>query len=322
MARLEVVPFSDEHLDGAAALLAARHAADRRVEPLLPERYEDPAAAREELELAWRAEAAYGAAATRGGRLVGYLIGAPRDPKVWGDNVWVELAGHAAEEAEDVRDLYAAAAARWVDEGRTRHYAVVPAHDASYVDGWFRLGFGQQQAHGVREVPERTDVRAPEGVEIRRPARDEIGDLIEVDLALPRHQRQSPVFSGMPEWAREELEQEWIDTLDGDEEEVLAACVEGKPVAVWSIVRPGVGAQHRGLGLPDASGFLGFASTLPEHRRTGIGVALTDASFARAAELGYRSMITDWRVTNLLSSRFWPRRGFRIFALRLYRSIP
>src|SRR5919206_2566 len=155
VARLEVVPFSDEHLDGAAGVLAARHPADRRVEPLLPERYEDPAAAREELELAWRAEAAYGAAATRGGRLVGYLIGAPRDPKVWGDNVWVELAGHAAQEAEDVRDLYAAAAARWVDEGRTRHYALVPARDASYVDGWFRLGFGQQQAHGVREVPER-----------------------------------------------------------------------------------------------------------------------------------------------------------------------
>jgi hypothetical protein len=33
-------------------------------------------------------------------------------------------------------------------------------------------------------------------------------------------------------------------------------------------------------------------------------------------------MVTDWRVTNLLSSRFWPRRGFRLSFLRLYRSIP
>jgi hypothetical protein len=33
-------------------------------------------------------------------------------------------------------------------------------------------------------------------------------------------------------------------------------------------------------------------------------------------------MVTDWRVTNLLSSRFWPKRGFRPVFLRLYRSIP
>ena len=37
---------------------------------------------------------------------------------------------------------------------------------------------------------------------------------------------------------------------------------------------------------------------------------------------GYETMVTDWRVTNLLASRFWPRRGFRASVLRLHRSIP
>ena len=41
-----------------------------------------------------------------------------------------------------------------------------------------------------------------------------------------------------------------------------------------------------------------------------------------AYEHGYETMITDWRMTNLLASRFWPRRGFRETFLRLYRSIP
>jgi hypothetical protein len=49
MSRLELVPFADEHLDDAARLLAARHARHREVEPLLSERYQDPAAALEEL---------------------------------------------------------------------------------------------------------------------------------------------------------------------------------------------------------------------------------------------------------------------------------
>jgi hypothetical protein len=43
---------------------------------------------------------------------------------------------------------------------------------------------------------------------------------------------------------------------------------------------------------------------------------------AWAHEHGYGSMTTDWRMTNLLASRFWPKRGFRPTFLRMYRSIP
>jgi ribosomal protein S18 acetylase RimI-like enzyme len=322
VARLEVVPFSNAHLEDAARLLAARHARDREAEPLLPERFDDPAVALEELETAWRTDGASGAAALRERQLVGYLLGAPREAEFWGENVWVELAGHAVEEAELVRDLYAVAAAGWVEEGRTRHYALVPATDSELVNAWFRLGFGQQHAHGVQEVPASTEARPPDGVAIRRPSEDEIEALLEIDFALPKHQRASPVFSNRPLPTEEELREEWAETLAGDEEHVLAAYVDGKPAAVWLVVHPGVSRMHKGFGLPDNAGFLGFASTLPEFRGTGLGCALTDASFAWAAEQGYTSMITDWRVTNLLSSRFWPKRGFRTFVLRLYRSIP
>ena len=51
-------------------------------------------------------------------------------------------------------------------------------------------------------------------------------------------------------------------------------------------------------------------------------MALTEGSFAWARERGHRTMVVDWRVTNLLSSRFWPARGFRETFLRLYRHIP
>jgi hypothetical protein len=44
MGRLEVVPFSEEHLEDAARLLAARHARHRKAEPLLPARFEAPLA--------------------------------------------------------------------------------------------------------------------------------------------------------------------------------------------------------------------------------------------------------------------------------------
>jgi ribosomal protein S18 acetylase RimI-like enzyme len=321
MSTPEVVPFGDEHLEDAAALLAARHGRHRQAEPLLSERYEDPTAARVELELAWRVEGASGAAALRGRRLAGYLIGAPRNPMVWGENVWVEAAGHAVEQAEDVRDLYALSAGRWVDEGNTRHTALVPAQDAELLDAWWRLGFGQQQAHGIREVPTSTEVAIPDGFEIRPPRAGDIEQLIDVDVALPDHQRASPVFGGIF-WSRDDSREEWERTLAEDKETILIGVHDGRPVACWSFVAAEHSREHRGLTRPGNACSLGFAATLPESRGSGIGVALTQAGLAWAAEEGYRVMLTDWRVTNLLASRFWPRRGFRTSFLRLYRSIP
>jgi ribosomal protein S18 acetylase RimI-like enzyme len=321
MARVDVVPFTDAHVHDAARLLAARQTRWRSAEPLLPERFEDPSAALEELGAAWRAEGASGSAGFRDGGLVGYLVGAPRETDVWGENVWVELAGHAVEETEDARDLYAAAAARWVEEGRTRHYALVPS-DEALVDAWFRVGFGQQQAHGIRAVHDRQEARVPDGFEIREPTAEDIEALIEVDLALPRHQRSSPVFSMRPLPSENEVRAEWTKTLAGEEEDLLIGCYEGKPVACWSVCAAELSSYFRPLGRPARACYLAFAATLPEARGSGIGVALTDTSLARAAGEGYEAMVTDWRVTNLLASRFWPRRGFRPAFLRLYRSIP
>lgn len=322
MAQLEVAPFADEHVEDAGRVLAARHARQREVEPLLSERFEAPAAAREELVAAWRAEGASGAAGLRNGRLVGYLVGAPRDVEVWGENVWIEAAGHAVEEAEDVRDLYAAAATRWFEEERRRHYALAPATDAELVDAWFRLGFGQQQAHGLREVPAQVDVRVPDGFEIREPREEDIEALLAVDIALPSHQRSSPVFSEQPLPTEEVLRSEWRSTLAAGEEKVLIGCLAGRPLACWSLCAAELSTQHCGLARPELAYYLAFASTLPEIRGSGIGVALTDTSLAAAAEEGYEAMVTDWRVTNLLASRFWPKRGFRTVFFRLYRSIP
>jgi len=165
-------PFSDGDLDAAATLLAERHARHREAEPLLPADVDF----RAEIEALWRRPDASGAVSKNG-----FLIGAPREDPVWGPNVWVELAGHAVAEPEGARDLYALAAQRWVDEGKSRHYVVVPATDAVLVEAWFRLGFGQQHAIGIREVP--AQVEWPEGV--REATEDDLEVLVALDPLLP-----------------------------------------------------------------------------------------------------------------------------------------
>jgi ribosomal protein S18 acetylase RimI-like enzyme len=172
------------------------------------------------------------------------------------------------------------------------------------------------------EIEPGVEVVLPDGFEIREPREEEIEELIDVDLALPQHQVRSPVFGGRGEVTREDSRDEWLKTFASGEEKILIGVRDGRPVACWAFVPAEQSREHVGLMRADRASFLGFASTLPEARGSGIGVALTQAGFAWATEAGYATMLTDWRVTNLLASRFWPRRGFRTTFLRLYRSIP
>ena len=309
---MKIVPFREEHVEPAAALLEERHRRHRDAEPLLPGEIDYGA----EVRALWEKDGASGVFTEDG-----YVV-ATRLDESWGPNAWIELAGHAVRDPELVRDLYAAAAARWVEEGRTRHYALVPATDTWLVDSWFRLGFGQQQAHGIQEVPPEADVVVPEGFEIGPPDPSDIEGLIDVDLALPRHQAESPVFSTHFRDSREESRDEWLKTFAGTEEQILIGYRDGQPVACWAIVSVEQSRHYHGPALPINACYLAFAVTLPEARGSGIGVALTEACLQRARELGFESIVTDWRVTNLLASRFWPKRGFRTTFLRLYRSIP
>jgi GNAT superfamily N-acetyltransferase len=319
---LRIVDFSEEWLDGAGQLLAERHRRQRTVEPLLPERFEDASTAGVEIEALWRSDGASGAVAVDGRRAVGYLLGAPRGDPGWGSNVWIEFAGHAVAEAEIVRDLYARAAQRWVEDGRGDHYVLVPASDSGVLDAWFRLSFGQQHAHALREVPSAVGAW-PGELEIRRIEPGDLDAIVELDAILPTHTRRSPVFAfGAPLSSPDETRADWQTGIDNDNEGCFICEREGTPVGLLAVVPVEMSRATTGLGRPDKACILGFAATAAATRGTGVGLALTNAAFSWAREHDYETIVTDWRVTNLLASRFWPKRGFRTTFLRLYRSIP
>jgi GNAT superfamily N-acetyltransferase len=316
-----IVPFADEHLDSAALLLAERHRTHRLAEPGLDPRYEEPDAARDELGALLRADGASGVAGLVDGNVAGFVVGTPRDAS-WGPNMWVEPAGHAATDTELVRDLYAAAAERWVAAGLTLHYAMVPAFDGALVDAWFRLGFGHQQIYAIREAPSATErSEAPQGLVLRLARLDDLDALARLDVALPAHQALSPVFSrrALPtvEDARSEYE------ADFDDPRFTTFVVELDGAVIGSAIACAIemSSDHKSLALPPGAGFLGFASVLPEARGGGAGRLLGEAALEWARETEREWVVTDWRMTNLLSSRAWPRLGFRPTFYRLHRAI-
>jgi GNAT superfamily N-acetyltransferase len=303
---VEIVPFADEHLDAAAELLAARHEAHRETFPQLP------ADADYRAEIVALLEEGATGAYTEGA----YVLGRSWPPDRWGPNVWIEAAGHAARDPELLRDVWAAAAAGWLEQGLTAHYVLVPATDPQLVDAWFRLSFGAQHAHGVIDIPEREWPPT-----VREATDDDIEGLVELGPLLSRQHTQSPVFSSAPEQTADEVRADVVDDFATEGVANLIYEQDGRIVGNFFVCPIELSSVHSGLARPPGSAFLGFAVTDPEVRGSGVGLALTDASFAWARREGYDVMTTDWRVTNLLSSRFWPRRGFRTTFLRLHRFV-
>jgi GNAT superfamily N-acetyltransferase len=305
--RVEIRPFADEHLDGAARLLAERHERHRTAEPLLPAEVDFAA------EIEKERDELGGAVALQGGEVVGYLLGARHDRG--GPHVRSSIAGHAVRDPEVVRDLYALAAAGWVDAGLRYHFVFVPAIP-ELIDPWFRLAFGASAALAARETAPQPLVDAR--VVIRESAPEDARTAARLDNLMIEAMLPSPSFSTIGLEDEEALAAEWAEVWDEPEKHRhFIAEREGRAVGHILLYR-----RPPDLRVPAESIDLSAASTAPEERGTGVGLALTHHVLGWAHENGVPVMTTDWRMTNLWASRFWPRRGFRPSFIRLERCIP
>jgi GNAT superfamily N-acetyltransferase len=297
MPSLAIHPLSE--LRGEAAnLLAERFARQRAAEPLLPEV--------EDFEPHLPDD---GHVATRGGRAVAYLGGAIDEE--WMIARW-QFAGQAAREPEALRDLFALQAA---ELGVSRFMVTVPATAPELVDVWFRLAFGCQAVWAVREVaPLDSDFAGS----VRPATPDDVEAMADCEELLYAHQRESPSFSEFSAPPREEIRREIAGIWSDDTYIPFVAERDGEVVAMLGLYRRPEGD----LRVPAGNIDLAFAATREDARGSGAGLALTAHAMRWAREHRFRSMTVDWRSVNLLSSRFWPRRGFRAQYLRLYRAVP
>lgn len=310
MSSIAVETLTEEHLDAAARLLAARHARERAAEPLLP----SIADYRGQVERDLHREGAAGAVGARGNDVVAYLIARPEGE----DRVHVDLAGCAAQEPEALRDVYAALASEWVAAGRHRHSVMVPASASDFIDPWFRLAFGCQFVLAVRETADEAPMDFGGAIRPGRP--EDLPAVAAFDKLLWDLQAGSPSFSGLQVPDLPEFELEWRDLWDDPSTYTpFVAERDGQIVGHAVVYRRPPGD----LRVPEDGNIdLAHAATRPEVRGTGVGLALTAHVLAWARANGFASMTTDWRSVNLLSSRFWPRRGFRPTHVRMYRAVP
>jgi GNAT superfamily N-acetyltransferase len=249
-----------------------------------------------------------GAEARRNGEVVGRLVGELRNEEVRGRHVWSGLGDHSAAEPELYRDLYDVAGPWWLEQGAVGHYVVVPA-DEPALWAWLGLSFAIEQVHAERRLDDlKRKPRAPQGFTIRQGGPDDLDAAARIAPVITEHQIEGPVWSGLRRPTDEQFRENMREALDDAEATWFQAEREGEPLGgllLWA--EPGE---------PIA---LDVAAVLPEARGLGVGVALTQHALWWARRQGHDRITTDWRIANLLASRFWPKRGFRPTAYRMVR---
>jgi GNAT superfamily N-acetyltransferase len=234
----------------------------------------------------------------------------------------VRAAGLALAEGQDAalaRDLYAAAATRWVEWGCFDHYAVLPMADAALTGAWFSLSFGQEQIHALCDLKsgEVGEIKEVGEMRVRRARPEDAGVLGELSVVIRQHQAGAPVWGvALPE-AAEEAREGYAELASDSEVTVWLAERAGEVVGFQAYFPAAPGPDD--LLVPEQCVELKVGGTRPGARGLGVGRALTAHGLAWARGEGYGHCLADWRSTNLLASRFWPRQGFRPMQQRLVR---
>lgn len=315
--------FTEDMIPEAGALLARRHAANRKELPLLPPRFEDPQVAAKAVETVWKNKAKDGYAAFRDGRMSAYLLGEVTI-QPWGRCGYVYLPGYALAEDESpntLQDLYARLGDAWIDKGAFSHYLYISAADQSIITSLFHLGFGRERVDALLDLStlNAPEVEEPTHVTVRRAGAGDNDHLGGMSHTIFRALAEAPYWHPtMPEiW--DELREGWSELVDDKEWTVWLALEDGVTVGTIGF-RPEQEEDTLMLASPQTT-YLTVAATKPEARGRGISTYLTWNGLTHARDQGFRVCYTNWISPNLLASRHWPRYGFKDAAYRLAKRV-
>lgn len=327
-----IVPFTSDHLDAAAALLAARHRRDRVWIPDLSPAYKDPAAARPVLDDLLTADDGCGVVALRDGAVVAYLLGAPvlgsptnafaafRHPRA----ADIPYEGHAADPADAAAllpRLYAAIAQEWVRNGLVGHYITIPVNpDAS--EPWWDLGFGRYIALSARTTsPAERERQNGMDITIRRATPDDAEAVEALTTEFFRTVAAPPIFVPFLPETTAERQRFVADHLADPGCPIWLAFADDRPVGMQLFVEPTSSQWHQSpLATPQRTVYLFIACTAPEARSTGVGAAFVDRTLAWAREAGYAHCTAHYLTTSR-ANPFWRGLGFQPVSYGLYRAV-
>ncbi len=319
---MKIVEFKNSYIDAAAILLAKRHQNERKINNVLPIKFEEIAYAKKAIESLFVKDW-IGVAAIKDDQLVGYMIGTIQTDKNRERHTWIQYAGVAIAQGENeelYRELYSLFASEMVNKGSFHHYVMVPSGDTNMLNSWFRLGFAYEQVHGIRAISEGIEpYHIHPDLQIRLATKDEEKDIRALATVIMEHQAKAPVFAPGFIEERADYQDGYAELID-DETATFWLAIHQNEVVGFQVYMQAETSDENML-IPDSCVNLVVGATVESARGMGVGSALLQNGLIHAKESSYTSCETDWRMTNLESSRFWPKNGFKPSVHRLVRHI-
>lgn len=320
---LEFIRFEDTMLDAAAELLCENYSSLRaRGLALLPKSFEKLDNARKALKRIITQSKAMGLAAVEKGQLRAFLIGTPAVNPIRGRHVWIYPAGLGIDPTcslELLRELYARLGEVWVRNGFFDHF-ILALNNPKWLEPWLRLGFAYEQAHALLDLDQFPfDSLSPNPeITVRRATEADRETVQSFYNIIPRQHAAPPVWGvALPE-DLPEIYEGYGELLDEEGTTLWLAYWRGRPVGLHAYRTLLDGVDFL---APAGALRLTVASTVPEARGQGVSSTLLAVALQDAYARGYRVCETDWRITNLLSSRHWEGKGFKEVAKRLVRKV-
>ncbi len=296
---INIVPLQQEHVEGAAGMVAAEYEVQRRTVPCLPSRYEDPMEIRP--LLAGLLGNHPGVAAISGERLIGFLSGQVLNEFRGKRAVYCPEWAHAAH-SKNRRRIYQAMYARlsrqWTGRQCFTHVITTFAHDSNVPDMWFWFGFG------LTVVDAMCDLNRPSGdaadIDIVRAGPADAELVTDFWRQLQTYLVQAPVFRYPPGEERCEALGRGVHY---PEQPTWLAYHKGKAVAFLGLQPACASAAYiiRDQKTVSVSG----AFVKENFRSCGIGTALLHRALVWARSNDHLRCAVDFESQNVSGVRFW-----------------
>jgi ribosomal protein S18 acetylase RimI-like enzyme len=253
------------------------------------------------------------------GQLVGFLFAEIIGRGRMGTVAHVPYEGMAIDQGQPyelVRILYSKLAPLWLEQGCFNQMVLLPKGQAGFMDAFINLNFSLEQVYSVLNMEHYKPFEGLEDYRVRLVRQGDEDALEAMAFLISKSYNQSPVFLPVYPEILTRIKKAFRSLVD--DEECLAFICEKDGKALGFIEYEYMSSS---LMNPDQAIELSTAGSLPDQRTKGVGKKLANHSLNYIKEKGYKYVFTDWKVSNLEASIFWPKCGFEIIACKMIRTI-
>jgi len=315
----EYIRLNETHLHDMSELLYQRQREETQYFPSLKHKHLNKDHIHKTLSNMFHQQKMIGIGAFLKSNMVGYVLASIEDTKSKELLAWVPYEGVAIQidqPQELIRLLYTHVSEIWVKEECFQHTIYVPLGNKRYLNSFLHLSFYIEHVHAILDVSTYHLFDQKNDIHVRRTEKKDRETLGQMSHIVTSYHNRSPVYLSFTEDIIEQRKHAFERLVD--ENEVIVFIAEKEKQAIgYSIYEP----IESNLMIPEDSIELSLSGVFPHVSGQGVGKALMNQGVSTVKALGYNHIMTDWKITNLSSSIFWPKIGFIPIVYKMIRKI-